>query len=216
MPEVSRETDALVGELFPGRQHQIVRLSTLLATVAVSRGLMGPREAGRIWHRHIFNCAVIGPAFSAGAEVADIGSGAGLPGLVLALSRPDLRITLIEPLERRVSFLSEAIDELRMTSVTVVRARAEELGGSLRFDSVTARAVAPLSRLAQWAQPLCRPGAELVAIKGATAYDEVANLTPRLRQQLKEEPTIEQYGVGVVSPPTTVVRLRFAGSDPSR
>lgn len=213
--DVSRETRTRINRLFAGRQREILRYSTLLATAGVQRGLIGPREVECLWERHIFNCAVIAPAFAKGAEVADLGSGAGLPGLVLALSRPDLRITLIEPLQRRVAFLNEVIEDLSIAGVTVFRARAEDMHGSLQVDSVTARAVAPLHRLAGWALPLCRPGGELVAIKGAAAYEEVMAARPRLLELSTEEPILEQYGEEVVSSPTTVVRIRLSRPGPS-
>jgi len=161
----------------------------LLATDGVERGLIGPREVPRIWDRHIANCAVLEQVISAGAHVADVGSGAGLPGLVLALVRPDLRLTLIEPLLRRATFLNEAVETLGLAdSVTVIRGRAEELRmgethsrqtrqGDIRpglpADVVTARAVTNLGQLLTWCWPLVRPGGRLAVLKGATAQAEV-------------------------------------------
>jgi 16S rRNA (guanine527-N7)-methyltransferase len=154
-----------------------VEYARLLATEATVRGLIGPREVARLWERHLLNSAAIAPLVPIGARVVDVGSGAGLPGIPLALARPDLTITLLEPLARRVAFLTECVDRLALVRVTVVRGRAEEgpirreLGGA---DVVTARAVAPLDRLAGWCLPLLRPGGLLLAMKGSTAADELA------------------------------------------
>jgi 16S rRNA (guanine527-N7)-methyltransferase len=145
----------------------------LLASDGVSRGLIGPREAPRLWERHLFNCAVVDELLARDAEVCDIGSGAGLPGLVLAIRRPDLRVTLVEPLLRRTTFLTEAVERLGLDNVSVVRERAENLHGTVGFDVVTSRAVAPLPRLLAWSLPLVRPGGSVLAIKGASAHREV-------------------------------------------
>ena len=143
------------------------------------RGLIGPREAPRLWDRHLLNCAVLGEVVPRGVAVADVGSGAGLPGLVLAIARPDLRVTLVEPLLRRTRFLDEVVDLLGLQAqVEVLRGRAEELADGRTFDVVTARAVAPLERLARWCLPLVAPGGELVAMKGASAPAEVVEAGP--------------------------------------
>lgn len=208
MSHVSRETQQWIDRLFPSSPAAIRRYVEILTTTGVQRGLIGPREAPRVWERHILNCAVIAPVFANRAEIADLGSGAGLPGLVLAMARPDLEITLIEPMQRRASFLTEVVEQLDLPHVAVVRARAEDLHATARFDAVCARAVAPLPRLAHWALPLCRPGGELVAIKGAHAVDEVEAARPLLRELANGDVKVEQYGEGVVAPPTTVIRLR--------
>jgi 16S rRNA (guanine527-N7)-methyltransferase len=149
----------------------------LLMTDGVVRGLIGPREAPRIWERHLINCGVMSDMIPIGASVADVGSGAGLPGIVLAVARPDLTITLVEPLARRTAFLSEAVTALGLdATVTVVRGRAEDLAGGppVAADVVTARAVAPLDRLAGWCLPLAAIGGRLLALKGSSAEEEVA------------------------------------------
>ncbi|HEX6328516.1 MAG TPA: 16S rRNA (guanine(527)-N(7))-methyltransferase RsmG, partial [Jiangellaceae bacterium] len=130
----------------------------MLAGPGIERGLLGPREVPRLWDRHLLNCAVIQDAVAQGATVLDVGSGAGLPGVVLAVVRPDLAVTLVEPLLRRSVFLGEVVAELRLSNVNVVRSRAEELHGKVIADVVTARAVAPLDRLARWTIPLVRTG----------------------------------------------------------
>ena len=154
-----------------------IEYGRLLATEGTVRGLIGPRELPRLWERHLLNSAAIASLVPAGARVVDVGSGAGLPGIPLALARPDLTVTLLEPLARRVAFLTECVDRLGLERVTVVRGRAEEgpvrraLGGA---DVVTARAVAPLDKLAGWCLPLLRPGGLLLAMKGSTAAAELA------------------------------------------
>lgn len=208
---VSRETPAPDWWLREYQQNdlKIKRFVDLLATAGVERGLIGPREASRLWERHIANCAVLSPLFLAGVSIADVGSGAGLPGIVVALARPDLQVTLIEPLLRRTTFLTEAIEQLDLPNVTVVRARAERLHGTHVFDVVTARAVAPLDRLVTWCWPLVKPGGELVAMKGETAADEVASHAARLgRLPNAGVPRVERLGMGIIEPLTTVVRIQ--------
>lgn len=151
---------------------KLQRYADLLADAGVVRGLIGPREVPRIWERHLLNCAQIAPAFAPDSRVCDLGSGAGLPGVVLALARPDLEVILLEPLLRRTTFLTEVVEVLALANVGVVRGRAEDHAGA-GFDAVTARAVAPLDRLARWALPMCRPGGKLVAIKGVSAEAEL-------------------------------------------
>jgi 16S rRNA (guanine527-N7)-methyltransferase len=176
----------------------------LLVTDGIERGLIGPAEAPRIWSRHILNCAVIHPAIPAGSTVADIGSGAGLPGVVLSIVRPDLDMTLVEPTRRRADFLAEVAAELGLAGVVVRRARAEELAGELHVDVVTARAVAPMARLAQWALPLLNPGGRLLAVKGRSVHAEIERAVPILRALDAASWDVTEYGSGVVDPPTRV------------
>ncbi|WP_106396755.1 16S rRNA (guanine(527)-N(7))-methyltransferase RsmG [Actinocorallia populi] len=183
------------------------RYVRLLATAGVERGLIGPREVGRLWERHVINCAVLSEAVPEGASVIDIGSGAGLPGLVLAIVRPDLDITLLEPLLRRTTFLNEAVEELGLTNVTVRRGRAEEVAKDYAVDVVTARAVAPLDRLATWGLPLLRVGGEMLALKGERAAQELAEAEPVLRKLGVRRAELLLVGQGKVDPPTTLVRL---------
>lgn len=148
----------------------------LLATDGIVRGLIGPREVPRLWDRHVLNCAVIEEAIPEASYVVDIGSGAGLPGLALAIARPDLRICLVEPLLRRATFLSDAVDSLGLENVRVVRGRAEEKAVRDQVgeaDVVTSRAVAPLERLVKWSAPLIRTGGQLIAIKGSSVAEEI-------------------------------------------
>ncbi|MBA2697234.1 MAG: 16S rRNA (guanine(527)-N(7))-methyltransferase RsmG [Nocardioidaceae bacterium] len=208
---VSRQTpaDTLLSSLFGDRDEVIKRYVDLLATDAVTRGLIGPREVPRLWDRHIINCAVIEPAFGANTTVADIGSGAGLPGVVLAIARPDLQVAVVEPLLRRASFLGEAVAALGLDNVEVIRARAEQLHGGRRFDSVTSRALAPLDRLLGWCWPLVGGGGQVAAIKGARANDELAehaDSIARLRPAGRAE--VATYGENLVAQATIVVRIQ--------
>lgn len=203
----------IIARLF-GESEAICRYVDLLLSVGVDRGVIGPGEAPRIWERHILNCAVLAPVIPAESSVADIGSGAGLPGLVLAIARPDLSVTLIEPLLRRTGFLQEAVTACGLGNVEVVRDRAENLSGrtGFQFDVVTARAVAPLVTLARWALPLCRPGGELLALKGKTAENEVRDAGPELRRMGVVDIGIDRLGSDVVTPPATVVRIQSTAS----
>ncbi len=170
------DTPAGAASVFGPRLELAERFAVWLSTAGLERGLMGPRERPRLWDRHILNCAAAQDAIADGERVVDIGSGAGLPGIALALARPDLTITLVEPLLRRVTFLQEVVDDLAI-EVEIVRGRAEEkairkaVGGA---DVVTSRAVAPLAKLGGWSAPLLRPGGRMVALKGESAVDEVA------------------------------------------
>jgi 16S rRNA (guanine527-N7)-methyltransferase len=202
-------SDGLLARLFGSRVDAVRRYAHLLATVSVDRGLMGPREIPRIWSRHILNCAVVAPAFRTDASVCDLGSGAGLPGVVLALARPDLQVTLLEPLLRRATFLSEVVADLDIP-VVVVRARAEAAPGAVRVDYVTARAVAPLDRLVRLALPLCLPGGELLALKGANARHELEDAQPTLRLLGTGPGRLDFFGQGVVTPLTTLIRISSA------
>ena len=159
---------------FQGQQDQIQRYAELLSSTGIERGLIGPKEGDRIWERHIANCIPITTIIPQGVRVADIGSGAGLPGIVIALARPDLKVSLIEPLQRRVDFLNEVIAELAL-DVEVIRGRAERV--KKQFEIVTARAVAPLEKLIQISWHMIPRGGCLMAIKGESAADEIASTT---------------------------------------
>jgi 16S rRNA (guanine527-N7)-methyltransferase len=175
----------------------------LLASAGAERGLIGPREVPRLWERHVLNCVVVVPRVPMGASVADVGSGAGLPGLVWAIARPDLTVTLIEPLLRRTVFLEEAVETLGLAHVRVLRSRAEDVDE--RFDVVTARAVAPLEKLATWCLPLVRPGGVLLALKGRTAEEEVASSRVSLHKMGATDIVVSSHGDLQV--PTTVVEV---------
>lgn len=172
---------------FPEKSAEALTYANLLATTAIERGLIGPKEAERIWDRHIENCIPLTTLLpEENATVADIGSGAGLPGIVVALAKPQLKITLIEPLQRRVEFLYEVIDQLKLKNVEVIRAKSEKVKGSYNF--VVARAVAPLPRLIQTTWHLVAPGGSLLAMKGESAAAEMAasDLSVGVKNQLHE------------------------------
>jgi 16S rRNA (guanine527-N7)-methyltransferase len=204
LPEPSAEAVEIFGDVLP----QARRYAELLATDGVTRGLIGPREAPRLWERHLVNCAVVAELLPERGELVDIGSGAGLPGLVLALLRPSLRVVLLEPLLRRSVFLEECVTALALQNVSVVRARAEDRAvDRLRADYATARAVAPLDRLAGWAARLLRPGGELLALKGQSAATEVAAAEPVLSRLGVRSTEVLEAGHGRVISTTTVVRV---------
>lgn len=206
---VSRETDeateAMVeyfGDAFPA----VAGFHRLLVEHGERRGLIGPREVSRLWERHLLNSAAVVPFLPKEGLIVDLGSGAGLPGIVVAAMLPQAEIALIEPMERRCTWLSEVVEELELTNVEVKRGRAEEFHGAFEADALTARAVAPLDRLARWSFPLLRKGGVLVALKGRSAADEVPPALKALRKfgaanvEIVEAPTIDSVE------PTTVLR----------
>ncbi len=207
--DVSRETASLdsppphAAGVFGSRFAMAEQYAEILATDGVVRGLIGPREVPRIWERHIMNSVVVVPRLADGASVADVGTGAGLPGLVWAIARPDLTVTLIEPLLRRTSFLDETVERLGLTNVVVVRARAEEV--RQHFDVVTARAVAGLDKLARWCMPLVAPGGVFLAMKGRSAAEEVQVATATLHRLGATSIVVATYDNGEV--PTTMVEV---------
>ncbi|WP_330251509.1 16S rRNA (guanine(527)-N(7))-methyltransferase RsmG [Nocardia sp. NBC_00565] len=201
------EPPASAAVVFGDRLDLARRYCTALATAGVERGLIGPREVPRLWDRHILNCAVVGELMAEGTTVVDIGSGAGLPGIPLAIARPDLRITLVEPLLRRTIFLSEFIEAAGL-DITVVRGRAEqsgvmkEAGGA---DVVTSRAVAPLAKLAQWSLPLLRDHGRMLALKGVSAAEELERDADALAKAGAGNAKVLECGAGLVSTPTLVI-----------
>nr|WP_239164297.1 16S rRNA (guanine(527)-N(7))-methyltransferase RsmG [Actinoplanes palleronii] len=209
--DVSRppeEFAAVATEVFGDRLGVMGRFAELLATDGVVRGLIGPRETPRLWERHLINCGVVSHLFPIGASVVDVGSGAGLPGIVLAVARPDLRITLVEALARRTAFLDEVVAELSLDNVTVLRGRAEDVVGEAGgADIVTARAVASLDKLAGWCLPLAKVGGRLLALKGALAAEEVEEHRAAITRAGGGEPEVRLCGVGLIDPPARVVEI---------
>lgn len=180
----------------------------LLATDGSTRGFIGPREVPRLWDRHILNCAVLEEAIAPNLRVADIGSGAGLPGIPLAIKRPDLRITLIEPLLKRSVFLGEVVDKLSLDNVTVIRGRAEEKVVRAEVglvDVVTSRAVAPLGRLAGWSLPLVKKGGKMIALKGSSVAEELERDAKEIKRAGGGLAEIRLVGQGVLEEPTTLI-----------
>lgn len=207
-------------EVFGDRLETAVRYAELLATAGVERGLLGPREVHRLWDRHLLNSAVLGELLQPGEVVYDVGSGAGLPGIPLAIACQDVQIVLIEPLKRRAEFLDEAVALLDLPNVTVRRGRAEELprpasdraepgpeGEHRRPDVVTARAVAPMARLAAWCLPLLAADGRLLALKGASAADELREAQRDLVRLGADRWDVVSLGSAVLEHPATVVRV---------
>jgi 16S rRNA (guanine527-N7)-methyltransferase len=202
--------------LFGDRLPLARRFVRHLAGTGVDWGLLGPREVPRLWERHVLNCAVVADLLPEGVEVVDVGSGAGLPGIALALRRPDLRVTLVEPLLRRVEWLTMVVADLQLTGVEVRRTRAEELHGSIEVPFVTARAVASLDRLCRWGLPLLTPSGELLAIKGRSADEEVQRTAKAVRRAGGVHTSVVRLAADLLQDPVTVVRVRVAeGRAPS-
>lgn len=190
---------------FGGRLARAEQFAAILADTGVSHGLIGPREVPILWERHVLNCAVIEDAFPQGARLIDVGSGAGLPGVAVAIARPDLDVHLIEPMLRRTEWLSDTVTQLALDNVTVHRGRAEEFHGQLSAPFVTARAVARLDKLARWCLPLTEPGGRLVAMKGRSAAEELAATTKVLRRLGVVSSSVTEHGHGIVDEPTLTV-----------
>jgi 16S rRNA (guanine527-N7)-methyltransferase len=203
MSEVETEPAAAV-ELFGDRIELARQFADALGRHGEERGLIGPLEPARLWTRHILNCVVAAPLLRPGL-VGDVGSGAGLPGLVLAIARPDVAITLIEPMERRVIWLNEQVDALGLDNVEVLRARAEE-APRYSFDQVTARAVSALRKLVPITAPLLRLGGELVLLKGAGAQAEIDAAAKELRKHRVHDVEVLVLGEGVLAEVTRVIR----------
>ena len=182
------------------------RFTAALGEHGEERGLIGPLEPARLWSRHILNSAVAGPLFASGARVGDVGSGAGLPGLVLAIARPDVEWVLIEPMERRVTWLQEQKDALDLQNASIVRARGEEWTEGAVLDAVTARAVSALKTLIPLTAPLVRVGGELVLLKGANAANEIEAASKQLRKYGLDDVRVEMVGDDVITEPTRVAR----------
>ena len=184
---MEQSVEGLVGRYFPERQAEIRAFAEFLATAGIERGLIGPREGERIWERHIFNCLPVTELIPQGASVFDIGSGAGLPGIVIALARPDLKVTLIEPLERRVEFLKEATAG---SEIEVIRGRAQDVKKTAEY--VTARAVAPLEKLKKMSWHMVKTGGALLAMKGESAATEMVGV----KNAVLHEINLEGVGLG--------------------
>lgn len=182
MTDLIGDDEELSREIFGIGLAAAEHYGTMLAEEGELRGLIGPREVPRLWRRHILNSAAVGGFLPSAGTVADIGSGAGLPGIVLAIMRPDLDFTLIEPMERRVEWLTEVVDELDLDNVRILRGRAEELHRKERFTAVTARAVAAMDKLLRFSMPLVEPGGRLLALKGERVHEEIDKATYVLKK----------------------------------
>lgn len=207
MVEITAAEREAAEKIFGERLGLAERYVEHLATSGTERGLIGPREIPRLWSRHVLNCAVIESEIARRSHVADVGSGAGLPGLCLAIARPDLELTLIEPLERRVIWLQEVVDDLGLDNVTVMRTRAELAVGLVKADVVTARAVSALSNLAGLTIPLLDGEGEVVAIKGRSAAEEIDKAAKTIRKLGGVQTSVVTVGQDLLEEPTTVVRI---------
>lgn len=195
--------------LFGARFDLAERFTSILADTGVTHGLIGPREVPRLWERHVLNCAVVVDAFPTDARLVDVGSGAGLPGVALAIARPDLDVHLVEPMLRRTTWLEGVVGDLGLENVTVHRGRAEEFAGSLAAPFVTARAVARLDKLARWCVPLLEDGGTLVAMKGRSAAEELEEDRPALVRLGLESAVVTEHGADLLEEPVLTVDLRF-------
>lgn len=202
-------------KLFGAELERACRYAELLVTDGVVRGLLGPREGARIWDRHLLNCAVVASLLPESARIVDVGSGAGLPGIAIALARPSSIVFLVEPLARRCAFLEEAVLELGLGDrITVVRGKAPDVASALPFllDYALARAVAPLERLVSWTMPLVQPGGELLAWRGERAEQELHEAGPGLARHGAGIPQLVELGADLLGSPVRVVRVpRLAG-----
>ncbi len=178
---VETPSDLVLSSFGPNREN-VIRFANMLAEEGEVRGLIGPRESERLWSRHIVNSSALLPFLPTSGTVADVGSGAGLPGLVIACARPDLSVKLIEPMERRCEWLQYVVDTIDLSNVEVIRERSESLGRSVKVDVVTARAVAALSKLVRLTSKLIAPGGALLALKGQRAYQEVEEAELELKK----------------------------------
>lgn len=201
-------TSAAVRGFFGARYDLTARFAEKLRAEGELRGLIGPREVPRLWERHILNSAAVLPFLSDARAIADIGSGAGLPGIVVAIARPDADVFLVEPMERRTAWLTEVADELGLANVRVKHGRAEEFHDAFEVDAVTSRAVAALSKLARMSLPLVRRGGEMVVLKGRNVAREVDPARKVLRSFGAGEPEIVEAHTIEGVEPTTVVRVR--------
>jgi len=227
-PEVTVPLTPPAAEVVFGDQlAQAEEFVRVLADTGISHGLIGPREAARLWDRHVLNCAATQlaiPVRGEGQDVIDVGSGAGLPGLALAIARPDLHLHLVEPLTRRTGWLSGTVAELGLTNVTVHTARAESLWDRISAPWVTARAVSTIVQLAEWTLPLLRPGGTLLALKGSKATDELAQARTALTRLGAVDAAVLEVGGDVLDEPTRLIavtigdhldRRRFRSRPPS-
>lgn len=206
--------------LFGDRFDKACKYAAMLSSAGVKRGLIGPREPSRVWERHLLNCAVVGELLPAEVHVVDVGSGAGLPGIVLALVRTDITVTLVEPMLRRAEFLRECVEQLGLHGIRVERARAPGCADEIVGDLVTCRALGRLAAVVRWCLPVVRPGGAVLAMKGASVGaelaevgvrmrgDRVVHIPQRLARQGVDAVDVVGVGCGIIDPVTTVVRVR--------
>ncbi|WP_218221486.1 16S rRNA (guanine(527)-N(7))-methyltransferase RsmG [Nesterenkonia sp. Act20] len=207
-PELTEPERAAASAIFGDRLDLAERYVGHLCSTGIEHGLLGPREVPRIWSRHVLNCAILAPELTADTTVADVGSGAGLPGLALAIARPDVEFILIEPMERRVEWLSTVVQDLDLDNVQLIRARAEEVTDEVMADVVTSRAVTALKRLLPLTVPLLDDDGELLLLKGRSVHSEIEAASKSFSRYKLQKPTVELLGEGLLEEPSTVVRCR--------
>lgn len=208
---LSIEAEPAAAEQLAGDRIEVLRaFANDLGERGEQLGLIGPLEPPRLWTRHILNSAIMAPLIGSGARIADIGTGGGMPGLVLAIVRPDAHFLLIEPMERRCAWLSEQIEQLGLTNAEVKRGRAEEFHGAFEVDQVTARAVTALKKLVPLTAPLLKPGGEMLFLKGVSVADEITAAQKALRKFKIDDVRVEELGVGMLGETTRVLRARAA------
>lgn len=207
-PQLTDSERAAAEQLFGARLPLAERFVDHLCSTGIEHGLLGPREVPRMWSRHVLNCAVLGPELPSGGDVADVGSGAGLPGLALAIAREDVYFTLIEPMERRVEWLSTVVDDLGLQNVTLIRGRAEEVTDEVMADVVTARAVSALKKLVPLTVPLLAEDGQLMLLKGRSVDEEIRAASKAFSKARMEQPEVLRLGEALLEEPTTVVRCR--------
>lgn len=207
-PQRSAQERAAAEKLFGDRLSLAEKFVDHLCSTGVEHGLLGPREVPRMWSRHVLNCAVLAPELPAGGEVADVGSGAGLPGIALAIARPDVDFILIEPMERRVQWMDTVAKDLGLENVRLIRARAEEAMDEVMADVVTARAVSALKKLIPMTVSLLADEGELLLLKGRSAEAEIDAASQAISKNKLQKPEVLQLGEGLLEEPTTVVRCR--------
>ncbi|GAB3182771.1 16S rRNA (guanine(527)-N(7))-methyltransferase RsmG [Nesterenkonia halophila] len=207
-PQLTDSERAAAEQLFGDRLPLAERFVDHLCTTGIEHGLLGPWEVPRMWSRHVLNCAVLGPELPTGGDVADVGSGAGLPGIALAIAREDVYFTLIEPMERRVDWLSEVVKDLGLQNVTLIRGRAEEVTDEVMADVVTARAVSALKKLVPLTVPLLAEEGQLMLLKGRSVDQEIEAASKAFSKHRMEQPEVLRLGEALLEEPTTVVRCR--------
>ncbi|WP_265522461.1 16S rRNA (guanine(527)-N(7))-methyltransferase RsmG [Oerskovia flava] len=206
-PQEALATSAAVAEYFGPRLDAVSRFAEMLHDQGELRGLIGPREVPRIWERHILNSAAVTQFLPTTGTIADIGSGAGLPGIVIAIMRPEAQVILIEPMERRCAWLEEVVAELGLTNVEIKRGRAEEFHDAFECDAVTSRAVAGLDKLVRMSMPLVKSGGQMVVLKGKNVAQEIDPARKVLRKLRGREPEILEASTVPGVEITTVVRI---------
>ena len=207
-PELTAEERTAAETLFGDRLELAEKFVDHLCGTGIEHGLLGPREVPRMWSRHVLNCAVLAPELPAGGEVADVGSGAGLPGIALAIARPDVEFMLIEPMERRVQWMDTVAKDLGLDNIRLIRARAEEAVDEVMADVVTARAVSALKKLVPLTVPLLADEGELMLLKGRSAEAEIDAASKAISKHKLQRPEVLQPGGDLLEEPTTVVRCR--------